>query len=425
MCAIVGSMIEGRLGEGMPASAVAAAAPNRGARWTAWSITWLSYATYYLGRKNLSVTKATIGDALGERALYGVETAYLAAYAVGQYGSGLLGDRVGARRLVGFGMIAAGVATSLFGLASVGRVFVILALASGLAQSTGWSGNGKAMQEWTTPANRGRVMGVWATCYQVGGIGATALATALLARHGWRSAYLVPGLLVGAVGVAVLTLLRKGPAAPMVRAHASVERRAVLQSPVLWSYGASYFFIKLIRYALLFWLPFYLQRQLGYTKAQAGYLSISFELGGIGGVIALGWLSDRMPHVSRSRVSAASLAGLACALFVYTCCAGAGPAINFAAMAAVGALLYGPDALLSGAAAQDLGGPNAAALAMGTVNGCGSLGAVLQELVTRLVSHAWGWTAVFYVLLASAVLGAAALVPTFRAAGPGRPSEAL
>ena len=63
---------------------------RRGA-WTIWIVTWLSYATYYFGRKNLSVTKAAIGRALGSHALYGVETAYLAAYAVGQYGSGWLG----------------------------------------------------------------------------------------------------------------------------------------------------------------------------------------------------------------------------------------------------------------------------------------------------------------------------------------------
>jgi sugar phosphate permease len=44
--------------------------------------------------------------------------------------------------------------------------------------------------------------------------------------------------------------------------------------------------------------------------------------------------------------------------------------------AGAGALLYGPDSLLSGAAAQDLGGPNAAALAIGMINGLGSVGAV-------------------------------------------------
>jgi sugar phosphate permease len=387
---------------------------SRSRRWTAWTITWLSYATYYLGRKNLSVTKATIGEVLGERALYGVETAYLAAYAIGQYGSGLLGDRVGARKLVGFGMLAAALACFAFGLGSTGWLFLAVAFVNGLAQSTGWSGNGKAMQEWTTPDNRGRVMGAWATCYQVGGIAATALATALLARFGWRSAYAVPGVLIALVGAIVLVGLRPGPSAGQIDGAPPPERRDVARSPVLWCYGASYFFIKLIRYALIFWLPFYLERELHYSKGQAGYLSTSFEIGGIAGVVLIGWLSDRLPGVARSLVSAASLLGLAGALFLYVRIGGSGHAVNFAAMALVGCLLFGPDALLSGAAAQDLGGPKAAALALGIVNGCGSVGAVLQELTTRTVSHAWGWHAVFYVLLVSAVLAAVALVPTFR-----------
>jgi sugar phosphate permease len=48
------------------------------------------------------------------------------------------------------------------------------------------------------------------------------------------------------------------------------------------------------------------------------------------------------------------------------------------------------------------------------INGCGSLGAVLQELTARTVSRVWGWDAVFYVLVASALAAALVLAPTFR-----------
>ena len=39
---------------------------------------------------------------------------------------------------------------------------------------------------------RGRIMGLWSTCYQVGGIAATAFATWLLVHYGWRTAFLGP-----------------------------------------------------------------------------------------------------------------------------------------------------------------------------------------------------------------------------------------
>jgi sugar phosphate permease len=400
----------------------AVAEPTARRTWTVWAVTWLSYATYYFGRKNLSVTKAAIGRALGARALYGVETAYLAAYAAGQYASGWLGDRTGARRLVGFGMLAAAGASFAFGLWSTGAFFLVTAAFNGLAQSTGWPGNVKAMQEWTTTESRGRVMGVWATCYQVGGIAATAFAAWLLAHYGWRAAYFGPALVLAAVGVAALVFIQPGPNAPRASANAAeaaaatAERRAVASSATVWWYGGSYFFIKLIRYSLLFWLPFYLETVLRYGAGQAGYFSTSFEIGGVFGTMALGATSDRLRGVARSVVCAASLVGLAMALFAYTAVGGSSHAANFALMALVGALLYGPDALLSGAAAQDLGGRQAAALAIGMINGLGSIGAVSQEFITRGVSRAFGWNGVFYVLLVSALAAALLLVPTFRTA---------
>ena len=61
-------------------------------------LTWLTYATYYTGRKGFSVAKKAIHDHLGVSvaALGLIDTAYLAAYAIGQFVSGTLGDRIGA-----------------------------------------------------------------------------------------------------------------------------------------------------------------------------------------------------------------------------------------------------------------------------------------------------------------------------------------
>ena len=60
------------------------------------------------------------------------------------------------------------------------------------------------------------------------------------------------------------------------------------------------------------------------------------------------------------------------------------------------------------------GGRQAAALAIGMINGLGSVGAVSQEFITRTVSGSFGWNGVFYVLLASAIASALLLAPTFR-----------
>lgn len=397
----------------------------RRGRVVAFALTWLSYATYYFGRKGISVAKKPIASQLGENALVGVDTAYLAAYAVGQAVSGWFGDRIGPSRLIGFGMLLSAACCALFGASSLSIVFLLAFAVNGLAQSTGWPGNVKAMAEWTPPRQRGAVMGLWATCYQAGGIAATAFAALMLRSYGWRAAFWGPALLLVAVGLLVLTFLKRGPELGASGAKASAEdlersrreiaaaRRHVLRHPLVWFYGGSYFFIKLIRYSLLFWLPYYLETELHYSSFYAGMASTAFDAGGIAGTLLLGLLSDRWKGLSRSAWSALSLVALSIALVVYSRVGGVHWALNVGVMAAVGALLFGPDALLSGAGAQDAGGARGAAIAAGTINAIGSLGAILQELVTRGVSKQFGWNGVFYAFVAFALLSALMLVPTF------------
>lgn len=408
----------------------------------AWGLTWLAYATYYTGRKGFSVAKKAIHSELGvsEAALGAIDTVYLGAYSLGQFASGLAGDRIGARRLIGVGMLLSAACCLAFGASGTALMFAVLFGINGLAQSTGWPGTTRAMAEWTTPANRGTVMAFWATCYQVGGIVATALAARLLGAYGWRGAFFGPALVIAGVGVLVLLLLRRGPSsqAPRTDVAGVIDvqservgsqpdvvdepearrraRRAVLGSAVLWCYGASYFGIKFIRYALLFWLPFYLSKRLGYGEEEAGYLSTAFEVGGIAGVIGIGIASDRLRHFSRSALAALCLVLLALALVLYAMYGSSSTIANTITLALVGATLFGPDSLISGAAAQDAGGPYAAATATGFVNGLGSLGAALEGLAVPAISQRWGWDAVFWSFVALAVVSALALLPTLKRA---------
>lgn len=395
-------------------------AVDRTGRALAYAVTWVSYATYYLGRKGLPVSKATLEGLLGKSALYGVETVYLASYAAGQYLSGWLGDRVGARRLIGTGMLLSSVACFAFGASGAGVFFLVAMLANGFAQSTGWPGNIKAMAEWTPAHQRGAVMGIWSTCYQVGGIVATNIAVRFLKAWGWSWAFFGPAIVIAAVGVGVLLLLRPGPQARSASAGegpspALIEaRRALVRSPVIWSLGVCYFCLKLIRYSLLFSSQYFLETILHYPTKLAADVSTAFEWGGVLGAIVIGTLSDRVRSVPRTMIAAASLLGLAAAFALYVNVGGSGVLANVLCLALIGFLLFGPDSLVSGAAAQDAGGVEAAALAAGLINGIGSVGAVFQEAVTRGVSARWGWNGLLTVFVGLSLFSVVCLVPTFR-----------
>lgn len=390
------------------------------ARRRAFALSWLAYATYYLGRKGFSVVKSSLSREFGfsTGTLAAIDTAYLVAYACGQVPSGLIADRWGARRLVAAGMLISALACVAFGASSTAWAFALWFALNGIAQATGWPGTTKIVSQWTTPRERGRVMGLWSTCYQVGGIAATALATFALAKLGWRSAFFVPALALALVAVLVLSGIPHAPADPSSQTPRAASSpwtplREVLRKPLLYSYGASYFCIKLIRYSLLFWLPFYLHTASGFDEIESGYLSTGFEVGGVIGCIAVGYLSDRSTR-SRAAVAALALLGLAVAVFAYAAVHSQAPLWHFGALAVIGALLFGPDALLSGAAAQDAGGTEAAATAAGMVNGLGSAGALLQGVVTAGVQQAFGWHALLHVFVGLSLLASLCLVPAMR-----------
>jgi sugar phosphate permease len=407
---------------------------ERRKRIAAWSITFVAYATYYTGRKGFSAVKKPLHDSLGisEATLGLIDTVYLCAYALGQFVSGVLGDRVGARRLVGFGMLLSAACCAAFGSSRTALFFGIAFCINGLAQSTGWPGTTRAMAEWTTLQNRGTVMAFWSTCYQVGGLLATFLAGKLLGLWGWPAVFYGPAVLMSVVALLVFTFLRRGPsaraaalaesasvsAAPVVEAEVPPSERGraqrqVLKNPVLWCYGASYFFVKFIRYTLLFWQPYYLAHVLGYPAEIAVYVSGAFEAGGIVGVILLGVFSDRLRRWSRSAVAALGLLALAGTLLAYSR-SGTGVLENVILLALVGAALFGPDALLAGAAAQDAGGPHAAAMATGFVNGVGSIGAVLTGVAVPVISGGGSWKMLFPLLTSLAIFASAALLPTLK-----------
>ncbi len=83
----------------------------------------------------------------------------------------------------------------------------------------------------------------------------------------------------------------------------------LLRSAPLWAIGSSYFFLELCRYALMFWLPYYLVNHMRFSLAQSGYLSSLYELVGVAGALLAGYISDRYMNGRRAPVSAIMLVG--------------------------------------------------------------------------------------------------------------------
>jgi sugar phosphate permease len=268
------------------------------------------------------------------------------------------------------------------------------------------------MAHWFRRRERGRVMGVWSTCYQVGGVLARNFAAFMLGVAGLRWGFWGAAAVLAAVWVAFLVLQRNRPedvglpavvdvedgaregAAGAARGAAATKdgdpdpRRAAAPARLdrgllltIGLMGSFYFFVKLIRYALWSWAPYFLQLHFKLPKNMAGYFSTIFDVCGFVGVVTAGFLSDLVFGGRRAALSFLLIVGLA-ASTVLLWLAGAHSWQMFGvSIGLIGFCLYGPDSLISGAGAIDVGSRKYAVAAAGMINGMGSLGPVLQEVM--------------------------------------------
>lgn len=377
-------------------------------------ISYLAYATYYLTRKNLSVVKSRLVDeGISMQMLSTIDAGYLSAYAAGLFIMGALGDRFGAKKILVFGLLGSALCSIFFGSLFSAPLFALIFFANGFFQSAGWPSGVKVMAPWFEPKSRGKIMGFWSTNYQIGGLLATMFASYFLMHFGWRMAFIGPGIIVAVAAFLVWLFLPSinNSQENLKPSSWRVDYAELLKKPNIWALGFAYFGLKFIRYSFLFWLPFYLHRVLHFKEDTAAFLSLSTEIGGILGAISVGYLADRIIPHDRGRIAIPLCLLLAFFLFIYLKVGGLGLWPNFMAMAAVGFFLFGPDTLISGACAQDIGGPRLSGSAAGFINGLGSLGGISQGFITVYISENFGWDMLFYFFILVAFLAALIMMP--------------
>jgi sugar phosphate permease len=231
----------------------------------------------------------------------------------------------------------------------------------------------------------------------VGSLVATWFAAYMLGKAGWRWSYFGSAMVLLCVWAIVVFLHPNRPEkvglAPLSDEAEPPEPPAaegVKDESLGWSrdvviniaiMGAIYFAIKFLRYALWSWAPFFLRQNFGLAGDRAGYLSTVFELCGLVGVMASGWASDRFFGGRRAFLSFAMLVMMTLS-FVMMATLGATSVLFFTiSMGLAGLMLFGPDALLSGVGAIDVGSKRGALAAAGIINGMGSIGPVFQEQI--------------------------------------------
>lgn len=412
------------------------------------ALSWLAYAAYYFPRNAISAAKVGIlDDGVISRAGLGyLDSAYLAAYAVGQFVWGAMAERFGQRVVVAGGMFFAAVAALVMGIIPALWLFMPLMIVQGLAQSTGWSSLCKNIASFFTVSKRGRAMGFFSTSYAFGGLVAVPFMgwVAYTVFDSWRWAFFSGAAVMLLALVLFLIFQRNRPEevglpgidedqcrfdetyrhrpsgtrapVPVVKVPAEKFRlrdllAAARHDSMVLRLGIVYFMIKPARYAILLWGPVMVVDAMpGVDKITAIMVPVTFGLAGVVAPIAIGWLSDTIFKARRIPPSVISLLSLVVALALWQPATSLGSITVIAILlGVVGLTAYAADAMMSGIAAVDFGTSRYAAGATGFINGCGSIGAILGGLLPGLIPGA----AVFYIFAGTALVAAIILIPSW------------
>ncbi|MCH2208022.1 MAG: MFS transporter, partial [Lentisphaerales bacterium] len=309
---------------------------QKSAKYESWrrrifALTWLTYFGFYLTRKAFAASKSSIDLDMDETMMGWIDSAYLAAYAVGQFVWGATADKIGPRRVILIGLGLSIAACLAMGASSMAIAFLVINLIQGLAQSSGWAPLTKNLSSWYSRKERGTVLGWWTTNYAVGGLVATPLAAASMAWFGgnWRFAFYIPALCLFGIFLLIYFFQRNKPhdvGLPSIEEYHGEEKEAesekiswleIIKLPMIGLLGLSYFLLKPTRYAILLWGPYYVAKKLQTGVMFSTTISISFELAGILGSILAGILSDKVFKAKRMPFIVIALFLLSSVLFFF------------------------------------------------------------------------------------------------------------
>eukprot|EP01059_Diplonema_ambulator_P010564 TRINITY_DN20580_c0_g1_i1.p1 TRINITY_DN20580_c0_g1~~TRINITY_DN20580_c0_g1_i1.p1 ORF type:complete len:445 (+),score=54.81 TRINITY_DN20580_c0_g1_i1:115-1449(+) len=411
-------------------------------------LTWLAYCAYVSSRRPFGVVRRSIEESEGLTPfqLGMVDTAFLSMYCVGQFFYGELKAVLSPVNTIAIGLVISACSLAVFSVSSGFHVFCLLWAVNGLANACGWPSCIRIITPWIRPEERGRVMGLWASCQAAGGIVGNAAAAYFLGAFGWRSALLQSAGFVALVGVLNKLYLTDHPQSvgftaqdrePTADAEspepgkeendkekigARVSVWSILGTPGVTPVAISHFCEKIIRYTLLFWLPYYLTKRLGFDKVVAGYSSTAFDVGGVGGSIASGFVADSWKS-GRRRVTVATafLALAGCSILPFALWPdifSQNLALPVTSCFLVGFFLLGFDSLLTGAVIQDIAtranmSGHVSAIS-GVIGGSGSFGSIIQGVMTTSITSYVSWEALWVFLCVLITIACISLTPAIR-----------
>lgn len=388
---------------------------------------FLGYVVYYFTRKNFAAIMPLMGADLGlNKTQLGILlSVFSLSYGISKFMAGIISDRSNPRYFMAIGLMATGILNILFGLSSSFPLLVFFWLLNGFFQAWGSPSCVKLLTYWFHPAKRGILYSICSTSNNVGSALIAILAPFIALQFGWRYALFMPAILSLVMGCILINRLRDVPQSlglppadhsPLETAHSLLSVKEILFKQILnnqyiWMFSLSYFFISIIQTTINDWSPFYLLEVRHFPNIlTAGQGIVCFETGGLLGVFAAGWGSDRLFKGNRVQMMIACAIGLIFAISALAYSPASFPQLDLFYLGCIGFFVFGPHMLI-GLAASEFVDKRATAASYGFVGFLGYIGAAFAGYPVGKIIDLWNWNGFFTCMMTSSVMILIILLP--------------
>jgi MFS transporter, ACS family, aldohexuronate transporter len=425
-------------------------------RWLVIGLIFCATVINYIDRQTVSVLKTAISADLGlSNADYAaIQNSFLVLYGISQMVSGRLYDAIGTRLGFTFSIVVWSLAAIAHAFARSASAFGVCRGVLGFGEAGNWPGAAKAVGEWFPVSERALGMGIFNTGAAVGGALSPPIIAWLATAYGWRSTFIVTGVL-GFVWLAAWLVVYRAPeqhpwisaaerdyitagrsvaptdvaptdvgptdvgpnfsSAPTT-ANSRVRWLTLLTYRQTWAIVIGRFLTDPIWWLYVFWMPSYFQEARGFSLRQVGWSTwfpfLAAGVGALSGGWASGYLIQRGWSVDRARKTVMIAGALLTPAGIL-----AMRADNpYTALALMGVVLFGFQVWINNL--QTLPSDFFPATAVASVFGLGGTSAAIASVLynwgTGRVVDLAGYTPVFVV---AGVLGPLGLVAVLLLAG--------
>jgi MFS family permease len=320
-------------------------------------------------------------------------------------------DRWCVYRLIAAGIALWALSTLAMGLVGGLLSLVIFRLLLGVGESITFPGASKVIARHVAPQNRGMANSVVAAGIALGPVVGTFAGGLLVASYGWRTMFVVFGVVTLLWIIPWLLTARRLPTFAPASREAPVAIGRVARTRAVWAMGIGHFGATYPLYFIIVWLPLYLTKSRGFSIIDMTYLAtLAFVAQALSAVVQ-GWVSDHL--VRGGRDEAAIRRGLMVAGNVVMAVAIiALMEARSAADIGLWLIVFGAAAATGGvnlyAIAQMFAGPKATGSFIGIQNGIGNIPGIVMPIITGLIVD---WTGLYdnAFWLTAAVCAASAL----------------